>query len=55
MDRLTIRLTAADAANVVTIANAMRNPRQPFPTRSAALKLALKVVATEPERFVNGD
>jgi hypothetical protein len=51
MDKLTGRLSASDAANIVTIAKAMRSDRQPFVTRSAALKLALAVVATDPERF----
>jgi hypothetical protein len=46
------RLSQTDAENIVTIANAMRSERQPFITRSAALKLALTAVAADPERFV---
>jgi hypothetical protein len=52
LDKLSARLSESDAANLVAIANAMRTDRQPFVTRSAALKLALKVVAEEPHRFV---
>jgi hypothetical protein len=52
MDKLTVRLSQADAANIVAIANAMRSERQPFVTRSSALKLALTAVAADPERFV---
>ena len=52
MDKLTVRLSQTDAANIITIANAMRSDRQPFVTRSAALKLALTAVAADPERFV---
>jgi hypothetical protein len=52
MDKLSVRLTAADTANVVTIAEAMRSDRRPFVTRSAVLKLALKVVAEDPKTFV---
>ncbi len=49
---LTIRLTAADAANVSAIANAMRDDNAPFITRSAVIKLALRAVAAEPQRLV---
>lgn len=52
MDKLTIRLGAADAAALVTIANAIRTDRRPFVTRSAALKFALEAVAADPVRFV---
>ena len=52
MSKLSIRLSQADTQNIVTIANAMRSDRQPFITRSAALKLALTTVAADPERFV---
>ncbi len=44
-DRITIRLSPDDAANIITIANALRTDRNPFPTRSGALKLALRLAA----------
>ena len=52
MDRITIRLTSADADAIATIANAMRTKRNPFVTRSAVIKLALKVVSEDPKQFV---
>jgi hypothetical protein len=55
LDKLSARLSTSDAANLITIANAMRTGRQPFVTRSAALKLALKVAAEEAHRFVEKD
>jgi hypothetical protein len=48
---LTIRLTDADNTNLETIADAMRSPRNPFPTRSGALRLALTLVASDPGGF----
>ena len=50
-NKITIRLSAGDAANIITVANALRINRNPFPTRSGALKMALKLAA---EAAVNG-
>lgn len=44
-NKLTVRLSPEDAANIVAIAGAIRTDRNPFPTRSGALKLALRLVA----------
>ena len=52
MDKLTIRLSCTDAANVVALATALRTDANPFVTRSAALKFALTTVAADPQRFV---
>lgn len=52
MDKITIRLNRNDSENVVAIANALRNDRQPFINRSQALKFALATVAADPQRFV---
>jgi len=46
MDKITIRLSRADADNVVTLATALRTDANPFVTRSAALKHALTMAAT---------
>ena len=53
-ERLTIRINRADADNIITIANALRTGRHPFPTRTEAVKLALAVVAADAVRFVPG-
>jgi hypothetical protein len=52
MERLTIRMSPTDDANLLAIASAMRTNGQPFVTRSAALKLALAIVAKETSRGV---
>jgi hypothetical protein len=49
---LTIRLTDADNDNLQAIANAMRSPRNPFPTRSGVLRFALAMVASDPDWFI---
>jgi hypothetical protein len=51
-DRLTIRINQTDADNIITIANALRSGRRPFPTRTEAVKLALAAVAADAARFV---
>jgi hypothetical protein len=52
--RVTIRLLKHEAAAITTIANALRSDRNPFVTRTDALKFALAVVAKDPEEFIAG-
>jgi hypothetical protein len=52
MNKISVRLAASDAKAIATIANALRTEKQPFVTRSAALKFALAAVAANPHRFI---
>lgn len=46
-NQLTFRLTNADAANILAIANALRDGGNQFPTRTDACRFALELAARE--------